>query len=193
MQRDFIEPSAFGAALGNDVTRLAQAWSPRRACSPGRVLGTMVVHTRESHVPDPSDCPRAKRCRGEPCLRIGDHGPTGRVLVRGEPGNAIIPVLQPEPNKTAIDKPGKGAFDATPLQHSLDQRGITHLIFGGVTTELCVQTRMREANDRGCDSLLVEAATASQFPRFKRAALEMITAQGGIVGWTCKLEALLLA
>jgi nicotinamidase-related amidase len=192
MQRDFIEPGGFGAALGNDVSQLATAVEPAaRLLAWARELGMMVVHTRESHAPDLSDCPRAKRCRGEPSLRIGDLGPMGRVLVRGEPGNAIIAALQPQAGETVIDKPGKGAFYATPLQRILEQRGITHLIFGGVTTEVCVQTSMREANDRGYDCLLVEEATASYFPRFKQATLAMISAQGGIVGWTCKLDAVL--
>ncbi|CAZ90214.1 putative Isochorismatase hydrolase [Thiomonas arsenitoxydans] len=192
MQRDFIEPGGFGETLGNDVGQLAQAVEPAaRLLAWARTYGLLVVHTRESHAPDLSDCPPAKRCRGEPSLRIGDMGPMGRVLVRGEPGNAIIDALQPIAGEVELDKPGKGAFYDTGLQEILQRRAITHLIFGGVTTEVCVQTSMREANDRGYDCLLVEEATASYFPYFKQATLEMIAAQGGIVGWTCKLDAVL--
>lgn len=192
MQRDFIEPGGFGETLGNDVSLLKQAVEPAaRLLRWAREIGMLVVHTRESHAPDLSDCPRAKRCRGEPSLRIGDPGPMGRVLVRGEPGNAIIDALRPEPGELEIDKPGKGAFYDTGLQSLLEKRAISHLIFGGVTTEVCVQASMREANDRGYDCVLVEEATASYFPHFKQATLDMITAQGGIVGWTCKIDALL--
>jgi nicotinamidase-related amidase len=192
MQRDFIEPGGFGETLGNDVGQLAQAVEPAaRLLAWARTYGLLVVHTRESHAPDLSDCPPAKRCRGEPSLRIGDMGPMGRVLVRGEPGNAIIDALQPIAGEVELDKPGKGAFYDTGLQEILQRRAITHLIFGGVTTEVSVQTSMREANDRGYDCLLVEEATASYFPYFKQATLEMIAAQGGIVGWTCKLDAVL--
>lgn len=192
MQRDFIEPGGFGETLGNDVGQLAQAVEPAaRLLAWARAHDLLVVHTRESHAPDLSDCPPAKRCRGEPSLRIGDMGPMGRVLVRGESGNAIIDALQPIAGEVELDKPGKGAFYNTGLQEILQRRAISHLIFGGVTTEVCVQTSMREANDRGYDCLLVEEATASYFPHFKQATLEMIAAQGGIVGWTCKLDAVL--
>jgi biuret amidohydrolase len=142
------------------------------------------VHTRESHRPDLSDCPPAKRLRGNPKLRIGDAGAMGRILVRGEPGNDIVPALAPAPGEIVIDKPGKGAFYATDLGEILRLKNITHLLFAGVTTEVCVQTTMREANDRGYDCLLIEDATESYFPQFKQAALDMIRAQGAIVGWT---------
>jgi nicotinamidase-related amidase len=151
------------------------------------------VHTREGHVPDLSDCPPAKRLRGAPTLRIGDKGPMGRVLVIGEPGHAIIRELAPVDGELVIDKPGKGAFHATGLQQALHERGITHLVLMGVTTEVCVQTTMREANDRGYDVLLVEDGTESYFPEFKAATLAMLTAQGGIVGWTASAAALLAA
>ncbi|CAG9216407.1 Isochorismatase [Burkholderia gladioli] len=194
MQRDFIEPGGFGAALGNDVAPLA-AIVPSVAAllAFARARGWSVVHTRESHAPDLSDCPPAKRLRGAPDLRIGDSGPMGRILVRGEPGNQIVEALAPLAGETVIDKPGKGAFHATALDALLRERGITHLVFAGVTTEVCVQTSMREANDRGYDCLLVEDATASYFPAFKAACLEMISSQGGIVGWTAPLRALLEA
>ena len=194
MQRDFIEPGGFGETLGNDVSLLSaivpackevlQAW---------RLAGGLVVHTREAHSADLSDCPAAKRNRGNPTLRIGDEGPMGRILVSGEPGNQIIPALAPAPGEIVLDKPGKGAFHATPLHQLLAQAGITHLVFMGVTTEVCVQTSMREANDRGYDCLLLEDCTESYFPQFKAAAVEMIRAQGAIVGWTAASAQLLAA
>jgi biuret amidohydrolase len=188
MQRDFIEPGGFGASLGNDVSHLAAAIGPvQTLLATWRALGWPVVHTRESHAPDLSDCPPAKRDRGQPALRIGDPGPMGRLLVRGEPGCDILPAVAPVAGECVIDKPGKGAFYATPLHDHLQRLGVTQLVFAGVTTEVCVQTTMREANDRGYDSLLIDEATASYFPAFKRAAIEMIVAQGGIVGWVAHL------
>ena len=194
MQRDFIEPGGFGESLGNQVSLLSAIVPACRAVlSTWRGIGGLVVHTRESHAADLSDCPPAKRERGSPSLRIGDVGPMGRVLVRGEPGNQIIPALEPLAGEIVIDKPGKGMFYATPLQDMLKARGITHLLFMGVTTEVCVQTSMREANDRGYDGLLLEDCTESYFPQFKTATLEMIRAQGAIVGWTAPSALLLKA
>ncbi|QQP88884.1 cysteine hydrolase [Skermanella sp. TT6] len=189
MQRDFIEPGGFGEALGNDVTPLA-ALVPhvRRLLDGCRAAGLTIIHTREAHEPDLSDCPPAKRLRGSSDLRIGDEGPMGRILVKGEPGNAIVDDLAPLPGEIVIDKPGKGAFYATRLGEILAERGITHLLFAGVTTEVCVQTTMREANDRGFECLLVEDATESYFPAFKQATLEMVRAQGAIVGWTAEVD-----
>lgn len=185
MQRDFVEPGGFGASLGNDVTKLQSIIPTCQAVlSAWRQAGGLVVHTREAHAPDLSDCPPAKRQRGKPRLRIGDEGPMGRILIAGEPGNQIIPQLAPRLGEFVIDKPGKGAFYATPLHALLQGCGITHLVFMGVTTEVCVQTSMREANDRGYDCLLVEDCTASYFPSFKQATLDMVRAQGAIVGWT---------
>jgi nicotinamidase-related amidase len=194
MQRDFIEPGGFGSALGNDVSRLA-AIVPQtaRLLAGCRAAGLSIVHTREAHRPDLSDCPPAKRLRGHASLRIGDVGPMGRILVAGQPGNAIVPALAPQAGEIVIDKPGKGAFYATRLQPILEMRGITHLLFGGVTTEVCVQTTMREANDRGYECLLVEDATESYFPAFKDAAIAMIRAQGAIVGWTATTDQVLAA
>lgn len=194
MQRDFVEPGGFGETLGNRVEPL-QATIPAVAAVLGawRSAGGLVVHTRESHLPDLSDCPPAKRLRGAPSLRIGDVGPMGRILVRGEPGNQIVAELAPCDDEIVIDKPGKGAFYATGLDEMLRERGITQLVVMGVTTEVCVQTSLREANDRGYDCLLLEDCTASYFPEFKAAALAMITAQGGIVGWTCPSAELLAA
>ena len=192
MQRDFIEPGGFGAALGNDVSLLAAAIEPTRALLDAwRSHGWPVVHTRESHAADLSDCPPAKRSRGNPALRIGDKGPMGRLLVRGEPGCEIVAALAPVAGEIVIDKPGKGAFYATQLQAELTRLGVTQLVFAGVTTEVCVQTTMREANDRGYDCLLVEEATASYFAHFKDSTIEMIVAQGGIVGWAAPLAAVL--
>ena len=194
MQRDFVEPGGFGASLGNDVSRL-QAIVPtvRKVLEAWRRAGGWVVHTREGHKPDLSDCPPAKRVRGKPSMRIGDKGPMGRILIIGEPGHAIIPALAPIDGEQVIDKPGKGAFYATDLSLHLAQRGITHLVLMGVTTEVCVQTTMREANDRGYDCLLVEDGTESYFAEYKAATLSMITAQGGIVGWTAPAAALIAA
>ena len=194
MQRDFVEPGGFGETLGNDVS-LLQAIVPacKRVLEAWRDAGGLVVHTREAHHPDLSDCPPAKRDRGNPTLRIGDAGPMGRILVAGEPGNQIIAELAPLRSEIVLDKPGKGAFYATPLHELLRQAGVTHLLFMGVTTEVCVQTSMREANDRGYDCLLLEDCTESYFPQFKAAAVEMMRAQGAIVGWTATSAQLLAA
>jgi biuret amidohydrolase len=194
MQRDFVEPGGFGESLGNDVS-LLQAIIPacERVLQAWRAGGGLVVHTRESHRIDLSDCPPAKRNRGNPSLRIGDEGPMGRILVAGEPGSQIIPELAPIAGEIVIDKPGKGAFYATPLQDLLKQAGVTHLVFMGVTTEVCVQTSMREANDRGYDCLLLEDCTESYFPQFKASAVEMMRAQGAIVGWTAASAQLIAA
>jgi Amidases related to nicotinamidase len=189
MQRDFLEPGGFGEMLGNDVTQLGSIVPTLKGlldfC---RQKGLTIIHTLEGHQPDLSDCPPSKRKRGKGSLTIGDEGPMGRILIRGEPGNAIIPELAPLAGEIVIPKPGKGAFYATELQAILQKRGITHLLFSGVTTEVCVQTTMREANDRGYECLLVEDCTASYFPEFKQATLEMIRAQGGIVGWTSSAQ-----
>jgi nicotinamidase-related amidase len=192
MQRDFVEPGGFGESLGNDVAPL-QAIIPtvKAVLDHWRTKGAFVIHTRESHLPDLSDCPPAKRLRGNPRIRIGEAGPMGRLLVRGEAGNQIIDSLAPIANELVIDKPGKGAFYATPLMDELQTRGISQLVVMGVTTEVCVQSTLREANDRGFDCLLVEDGTASYFPEFKAATLSMIRAQGAIVGWTCTAEQLL--
>lgn len=185
MQRDFIEEGGFGATLGNDVAPL-QAIVPvtARLIAAARAAGLAVIHTRECHAADLSDCPPAKRERGNPTLRIGDEGPMGRVLIAGEPGAEIVPELAPAPGELILDKPGKGAFYATRLGDHLASLGTKTLILAGVTTEVCVQTTMREANDRGFECLLAEDATESYFPAFKAATLEMIRAQGAIVGWT---------
>lgn len=194
MQRDFIEPGGFGEALGNDVSLLSGIVpTVARLLAHARSAGWQVVHTRESHAPDLSDCPPAKLLRGTPNARIGDEGPMGRILIRGEPGNAIIDALAPIDGELVIDKPGKGAFYATRLGEELAMRDIKHLVFAGVTTEVCVQTSMREANDRGYECLLIEDATASYIPAFREATIAMMHSQGGIIGWTAPLDALLEA
>jgi biuret amidohydrolase len=191
MQRDFVEPGGFGDTLGNKVQLLAAIVpTVRELIGWCRTHGIRVIHTREAHRPDLSDCPPAKRLRGDPKLRIGDVGPMGRILIDGEPGSDILAELAPLPTETVIVKPGKGAFYATALGDILRLQGITHLLFAGVTTEVCVQTTMREANDRGYECLLIEDATESYFPQFKHATLEMIRAQGGIIGWTAPLSVL---
>jgi nicotinamidase-related amidase len=194
MQRDFIEPGGFGASLGNDVS-LLQAIVPAtaRLIAGFRAAGLPVIHTRECHRPDLGDLPPAKRDRGRPSLRIGDPGPMGRILIAGEPGAAIIPELAPVEGEIVIDKPGKGAFYATDLVLHLRRLQVDTLVFAGVTTEVCVQTTMREANDRGYVCILAEDATESYFPAFKAATLEMIRAQGAIVGWTAPVDRIVAA
>ena len=194
MQRDFIEPGGFGASLGNDVSRLAAIVPTVRRLMDGlRAIGVPVIHTKECHRADLSDCPPAKRLRGDPSLRIGDAGPMGRLLIDGEPGTDFVAALMPLPGETVIAKPGKGAFYATALDEALRAAKVRQLVFAGVTTEVCVQTTMREANDRGYECLLAEDATESYFAEFKRAAIDMICAQGGIVGWAATTDVILAA
>ena len=189
MQRDFLEPGGFGESLGNDVSQL-QSIVPniKQLQQFFRDRNWPIFQTVEGHQADLSDCPPSKRLRGQAALKIGDPGPMGRILVLGEPGNTIIPELAPLPDEAVIAKPGKGAFYNTNLAELLQQQAITHLLITGVTTEVCVQTTMREANDRGYECLLIEDATASYFPEFKQSTLEMVRAQGGIVGWTATTE-----
>ena len=192
MQRDFMELGGFGDILGNDVS-LLQAIVPtlKRLLDGCRSRHLPIFHTTEGHQPDLSDCPVSKLKRGKGKLTIGDAAPMGRILVLGEPGNGIIPELAPLPGEIVISKPGKGAFYNTNLEPLLKERSVTHLLITGVTTEVCVQTTMREANDRGYECLLVEDATESYFPEFKRSTLEMVRAQGGIIGWTASVDRVL--
>ncbi len=183
MQRDFLEPGGFGAALGNDVTRLQAAVAPcRDVLAAARQLGLLVIHTREGHRPDLSDAPPHKVERGDPKNRIGARGPMGRILIRGEPGHDIIAELYPLQDEPVIDKPGKGAFYQTDLELMLRNRGIDTLFVAGVTTEVCVNTTVREANDRGFRCIVLADCCASYFPEFHEAGLAMIKAQGGIFG-----------
>jgi len=184
MQRDFLEPGGFGESLGNDVSLLAAAIAPCAALLAGaRRRGMLIIHTREGHRPDLSDAPRAKVERGAPNLRIGALGPMGRILIRGEAGHDIVPALYPLPGEPVIDKPGKGAFYATELQTVLQNHAIENLIVCGVTTEVCVHTTVREANDRGYRCIVPGDCCASYFPEFHETGLRMIKAQGGIFGW----------
>lgn len=190
MQRDFLEAGGFGAMLGNDVTPLrAIVPACARLLALARDRGLTVIHTQEAHDPQLADCPPSKRARGRLECGIGDAGPMGRVLVAGEPGAGFVPELLPQPGDIVLRKPGKGAFHATGLDALLHARGITHLLIAGVTTEVCVQTTMREANDRGYECLLVTDCTASYFPQFHASVVEMVVAQGGIVGWAAPLAA----
>ncbi len=194
MQRDFMEPGGFGESLGNDVSQLARAVKPIGAVlDAARAMGMLVVHTREGHLPDLSDAPPAKVERGTPHLRIGDPGPMGRILIRGEAGHDIIPALYPLDNEVVIDKPGKGAFYATELTEVLEKYGIENLLVCGVTTEVCVNTTVREANDRGYRCVVVSDGCASYFPEFHEMGLKMIKAQGGIFGWVADSAAVLKA
>ena len=194
MQRDFLEPGGFGAALGNDVSLLMAAVEPcRRMLAGARAAGLLVSHTRAGHRPDLSDAPRAKVERGAPEKRIGAPGPMGRILIRGEAGHDIVPALAPLPEEPVIDKPGKGAFYQTDLDLMLRNRGIETLLVCGVTTEVCVHTTVREANDRGYRCLVLADACASYFPEFHEVGLRMIAAQGGIFGWVSTTDTVLAA
>ena len=194
MQRDFLEPGGFGEMLGNDVSRLRRTIEPNQELlTAWRAAGLQVIHTREGHRPDLSDLPSSKRQRGRSKISIGDPGPMGRILVRGEPGHDIIPELYPLVSETVVDKPGKGAFFGTDLQAILQNRGIQQLVVTGVTTEVCVNTTVREANDRGYECLVLEDCVGSYFPEFQDMGLKMIKAQGGIFGWVSDSARLLAA
>ncbi len=194
MQRDFLEPGGFGEALGNDVSLLRRTIEPTRALLAAfRAAGMMVIHTREGHEPELSDLTPAKKRRGRFPVTIGDAGPMGRILVRGETGHDIIPELYPIDGEPVIDKPGKGAFHATGLEEILRNWGMEKLIVCGVTTEVCVHTTVREANDRGFDCLVVEDCCGSYFPEFQEMGLRMIKAQGGIFGWVASSPAVIAA
>ncbi len=184
MQRDFLEPGGFGEMLGNDVSQLRRTIEPnRRLLAAWRAAGLLAMHTREGHRPDLSDLPPSKKARGRSKTSIGDKGPMGRILVRGEAGHDIIPELYPAAGEPVIDKPGKGAFYQTDLELMLKNREIDTLLVCGVTTEVCVNTTVREANDRGFRCIVLSDCCASYFPEFHAAGLAMIKAQGGIFGW----------
>ncbi|MBP2280697.1 nicotinamidase-related amidase [Psychrobacter sp. PL15] len=193
MQRDFVEPGGFGEALGNDVSLVRTAIEPcAKLLKTARDIGLMVIHTREGHRPDLSDCPPAKLNRGGKAF-IGETGPKGRILIRGEAGHDTIPELYPVAGEPVIDKPGKGAFYQTDLELILQNRNIKTLIVCGVTTEVCVNTTVREANDRGYECIIPEDCVASYFPEFQKSTLEMIKAQGGIFGWVSDSDKILAA
>jgi biuret amidohydrolase len=192
MQRDFLEPGGFGESLGNNVQLLHAAVAPIKALLvAARKRGMLVIHTREGHRPDMTDAPPAKVARGSTATRIGALGPMGRILIRGEAGHDIIPELYPLPTETVIDKPGKGSFYATDLDLILRNRGITHIILTGITTDVCVHTTMREANDRGYECLLLEDCTGATDHDNYLAALSMVKMQGGVFGAVAPSEALL--
>ncbi|NLJ79123.1 MAG: cysteine hydrolase [Tissierellia bacterium] len=186
MQRDFCAPGGFGEKLGNDITPTTSIIDPtRKVLEAVREKDMFVVHTREGHRPDLSDCPPSKLRRGKiQGAGIGDMGPMGRILVRGEHGHDIVDELKPLEGEPIIDKPGKGSFYQTDLDLLLANRGITHLIVTGVTTHVCVQSTIREANDRGIECLMLEDCTAAFDPRDQEASIRMINQQGGIFGWT---------
>lgn len=192
MQRDFVEPGGFGETLGNDVSKLQKVIPPLvRLLGAARAAGLPVIHTREGHLPDLSDCPPAKLNRGAPSMRIGDPGPKGRILIRGEYGHDIVDDLKPLGDEPVIDKPGKGSFYATNLGELLAEKGVTSLIVTGVTTEVCVHTTVREANDRGFECLVVSDCVGSYFDGFQEAGLAMVAAQGGIFGWVTPSDKLI--
>ena len=194
MQRDFLEPGGFGEMLGNDVSKLRGTIEPnQKLLAAWRKRKLPVLHTREGHRPDLGCLPPAKKIRGRSPVTIGDHGPMGRILVRGEAGHDIIPELYPHFGEAVIDKPGKGAFYATDLHAIMQNRGIQQLIVTGVTTEVCVNTTVREANDRGYDCLVPADCVGSYFPDLHEAGLKMIKAQGGIFGWVSHSQKILEA
>lgn len=191
-QRDFMEPKGFGETLGNDVSTLRETIEPtKKLLAVAREKELLIIHTREGHRPDLTDLHPAKRDRGNPTLRIGDQGPMGRILVRGEKGHDIIPELYPREGEVVLDKPGKDSFYGTDLDVILKAKGIKTLIITGVTTEVCVQSTARAANDRGFECIIVSDCTASYFPEFKQSALDMFAAQGAIIGWVTTSDELI--
>jgi nicotinamidase-related amidase len=194
LQRDFLEPGGFGELLGNDVALLDRVLEPTRALlAAARAAGILVIHTREGHRPDLADCPPAKLRRGGLEVGIGSPGPNGRVLVRGEDGHDIVDAVAPLPGEVVLDKPGKGAFYATDLELILRNHSVSSLLVCGVTTEVCVHTTVREANDRGFECLVLSDCCGSYFPEFHEVGLRMIAAQGGIFGWVAPSTEVLVA
>src|ERR1700747_2300723 len=194
MQRDFLERGGFGEMLGNDVSQLRRTIEPnRKLLAAWRAEGLKVIHTREGHRSDMTDLPPAKKVRGKSKTSIGDPGPMGRILIRGEAGHDIIPELYPLDDEIVIDKPGKGAFYATELGDILQKYRIENLLVCGVTTEVCVNTTVREANDRGYRCVVLADGCASYFPEFHEMGLKMIKAQGGIFGWVADSAAVIKA
>ena len=194
MQKDFLYPDGYGAFLGNDVTLLQRTIAPIQALlAAARGRGMLVIHTREGHLADLSDCPPTKLNRWPPGNRIGDMGPMGRILVRGEAGHAIVDELAPAPGELVIDKPGKNAFYATDLEEVLRTRDIRNLLVTGVTTDVCCSATVIAANDRGYNAIVLRDCVASYSPERHAAVLDVIKAQGGIFGWVTDSTAVLAA
>ena len=192
MQRDFLLPGGFGETLGNDVSQLAAVVPPlQRVLAAARAAGLMIIHTREGHRPDLSDLPRPSTAAASRRCGSVIRERTDGSSIRGEYGHDIIDELAPDPGEIVIDKPGKGSFYGTDLDALLAAEGITQFIVTGVTTEVCVHTTVREANDRGYEVLVLSDCVGSYFPEFQRIGLDMIAAQGGIFGWVADSTALL--
>ena len=191
-QRDFLYRGGFGESLGNDVSKLQRAVEPtKKVLGEFRKRKLIIIHTREGHQSNLSDCPEAKRNRGNFRTRIGDKGPMGKILVRGEYGHELIDELKPREEEIVIDKPGKGSFYSTNLDGVLRSKKIKYLIITGVTTEVCVASTVREANDRGYECLILSDCVASYNEEFHKETLKIIISQGGIFGWISDSKSLL--